>query len=346
MDHRDPSAREATFLASWEFHLRYRTHPGCVYHLLPGIAEHYDLDEDGRAWLAWLNGNTQNPVTSMLLLEASGGSIAGWEKAVAFWNEHFRALEWDTDRRHQKSKFGEATEGFAALVGPAPADAWLGAAEGGWGDLWQWVTALPYMGRLSSWSMAEFARILLGEVIPDADTLLLRDAAGSKSHRAGLAVVSGQDAAYYGWEETRDQVGDLEALGERLLSQMRASRPDHPDVTRLTLESALCTYKSWHKPNRRYPNVYADMAYLRIRKAESRFGDRFGPLWDIRRKALPTWARLESTPTDPGLSPLKQNHYLATGQPVMLGHVWPDLWSDFDTAVAEGRFGIRKDVRL
>src|SRR3546814_16017333 len=58
--------------------------------------------------------NTQNPVTSMLLLEASGGSIAGWEKAVAFWNEHFRALEWDTDRRHQKSKFGEATSGFAA----------------------------------------------------------------------------------------------------------------------------------------------------------------------------------------------------------------------------------------
>src|SRR3546814_19193808 len=97
----------------------------------------------------------------MLLLEASGGSIAGWEKAVAFWNEHFRALEWDTDRRHQKSKFGEATSGFASLVGTAPADAWLGAAEGSWDDLWAWVTALPYMGRLSSWSMAEFARILL-----------------------------------------------------------------------------------------------------------------------------------------------------------------------------------------
>src|SRR3546814_10020322 len=77
---------------------------------------------------------------------------------------------------------------------------------------------------------------------------------------------------------------------------MAERMPDHPDVTRLTLESALCTYKSWHKPNRRYPNVYADMAYLRIRKAESRFGPRFGPLWSIRREALPSWARLESTP--------------------------------------------------
>src|SRR3546814_11931165 len=118
-----------------------------------------------------------------------------------------------------------------------------------------------------------------------ADTLLRRDASGSKSHRAGLAVVSGQDAAYYGWPETKDQVDDLEALGERLLRQMAERMPDHPDVTRLTLESALCTYKSWHKPNSRYPNVYADMAYLRIRKAESRSGPRVGPLWSIRREA-------------------------------------------------------------
>src|SRR3546814_9116637 len=92
------------------------------------------------------------------------------------------------------------------------------------------------MGRLSSWSMAEFARFLLGEGIPDADSLLLRDASGSKSHRAGLAVVSGQDAAYYGWPETKDQVDDLEALGERLLRQMAERMPDHPDVTRRSEE--------------------------------------------------------------------------------------------------------------
>src|SRR3546814_13339148 len=105
------------------------------------------------------------------------------------------------------------------------------------------------MGRLSSWSMAEFARILLGEGIPDADTLLLRDASGSKSHRAGLAVVSGQDAAYYGWPATKDQVDDLEALGERLLRQLAERMPDHPSVPRPTLESALGPYKSWPKPN-------------------------------------------------------------------------------------------------
>src|SRR3546814_6645881 len=106
MDHRDPSAREETFLASWEFHLRYRTHPGCVYHLLPGLAEHYGLDEPGRAWLAWVNGNPQNPVTEMLLLEVTGGPNAGWDKDVAFGTEHFRGLGRDPDPRQQKSKHG------------------------------------------------------------------------------------------------------------------------------------------------------------------------------------------------------------------------------------------------
>lgn len=344
IDHRDPERREEMFLRSWEFHIRFRTHPGCVYHLLPALAR--GLDDDERAWAVWLNGNTQNPVTTSLLLDASGHSIVGWREAVSFWNDNFKALEWDTDRRHQKAKFGEATEKFVASVGHRPAEAWARPAAEGWPALWRWVTSLPYMGRLSSWSMAEYARILLPG-IPDADTLLLGDASGSRSHRAGLAVVAGSpvpEAAYYEWAQTADRVDELAALGERLLTTMRSRLPDHPDVTRLTLESALCTYKSWHKPNRRYPNVYADMAYGRIRAGERKFGPRFAALWRARAEALPRPLRLEDSPTDPGLCAVKQNYYRLTGAPVMLGHLWPDLWSPFDQAVTEGRFGLRKDV--
>lgn len=345
IDYRLPQHRPKMFLLSWEFSLMHGTFPGCVYHWLPWIADACGLDDDRRAWLAWLNGNTQNAVTSLMLLDASGGSATGWQGAVDFWNRRFADLEWDTDRRHQKGKFGEATAAFIDRVGTAhPAEEWLAAAAGGWPAMWAWATSLPYMGRLSSWSMIEFSRILLGPRIPDADTLMLGDASGSNSHRNGLAVVSGCDAAYWTWADTRDRVPDLDRLGEQLLAQMQAARPQDPAVARLTLESALCTYKSWHKPNRRYPNVYADMAYNRLRRAEARFGHRFSLLWEGRRRALPRWARLEDNPLDPGLSPVKQNHYRETGQPVMLGHVWPELWSDFDTAVAEGRFGIRKDV--
>src|SRR3546814_11506488 len=64
MDHRAPSAREETFLASWECHLRYRTHTGCVYQLLPGPGEHSGLGEAGRPWLAWRPGSPHNPITT------------------------------------------------------------------------------------------------------------------------------------------------------------------------------------------------------------------------------------------------------------------------------------------
>jgi hypothetical protein len=340
-DYRDPRLRRETFLRSWEFHLKFRTHPGCVHHLLPAIAEAYSLDRNGLAWLTWLNGNTQNPATSLLLLDESGGSSEGWGQAVTFWDTYFAELQWDTDRRYQKAKFGEATEAYIRTVGHDGAAEWERYGALGWKPLWKWVMSLPHMGRLSSWSMSEYARILLGSAdIPDADDLMLRDGDGSRSHRDGLAVVSGYDAAYWTWKETKGIVDDLEELSEELLEE---GKKRHHEAARLNLESALCTYKSWHKPNRRYPNVYADMAYYRIKKAEEFFGQQFEVLWEARRGALPQWARLEDNPYDPGLVPVKQNHYLNTGQPIMLGHVWPELWSDFDEAVSLGAFGERKD---
>lgn len=335
-DWRLPEHRRKVFLDSWEFHLMFGTLPGCVHHLLPAIAEHYELDDDGRAWLVWLNANTQNPAMSLLLLEASRGSAAGWQGAVDFWNTNFSKLDWDTDRRHQKGKFGEATQKFIAYGGEGSYNWWAEAGLLGWKTTWAYANNQPYMGRLSAWSMIEYARILFGpDVIPDADDLMLRDADGSRSHRAGLAVVSGYEGAeYWGWPETRPFLPELETLAYGLMLEMTNRCRDKPyQPSRLDLESALCTYKGWHKPNRRYPNVYADMAYLRLRRAEERFGGRFGLLWEARAAALPDWARLECTPGDPGLKPAKQNHYRETGEVIMMGHVWPKYWSSFDEEV-------------
>lgn len=339
-DWRLPEHREEAFLAFYRFHLLYQSHPGCVYALLPAIAEAYDLDEDQRAWLVWLNGNTQNAVTTLLLLEAAP-TPDRWADAVAFWNAHFKALEWDTDRRHQKSRFGEATEAWHLNYGYRPAEQWLEAGAQGWDDTWRFAIGQPYMGRLSSWSMIEYARILFGHDIPDAGTWMLEDKSGSKSHRNGLAVVKGYDAVYWdaGTPDMLGMVGDLEAYADRLLAQV-----SHPDAGRLTMESALCTYKSWYKPNRRYPNVYSDMMYQRIRRAESRFGRTFDLLWEARRDHLPDYLRLEDQPNDPGLASAKQNWFRETGEIVMMYRDWPTLEpSGFDLAVERGDYGIRKD---
>ena len=342
-DWRAPENRREAFQRSYTFHLKYRTHPGLVYQFLPAIAEARGLDADGRAWLAWLNANTQNPATSLLLLDAAP-HWTDWRSAVDFWNTHFAELEWDTDRRHQKSKFGEATSRwFEGLVDDlaTPAEAWARASADGWPRAWRYALGLPYLGRLSAWSGLEFARILLGpDVVPDAGEWLLEDKSGSQSHRNGLALVAGYDSVYWPADAaaTLGIVEELTEFADELLAEAQERNPGHPDVGRLTMESALCTYKSWHKPNRRYPNVYADMAYNRIRKAEARFGDRFQVLWEARAQWLPEALRLESNPLDPGMVPAKQNHYLTTGQPIMLDLDWPDMDNDFAAAVRRGDY--------
>jgi hypothetical protein len=313
-DWRLPENRWEGFLRFYEFQLHTKGHPGAVYMLLPAVADALELDEDGRAWLVWLNGNTQNIVTSLLLLEAAP-SHHEWPAAVDFWNTHFRDLEWDTDRRHQKSKFGEATETWADR-NPNPAQGWFRAAQGGWPETWKYATSQPYMGRLSAWSMTEYARILMGPAIPDASTFLLEDRAGSRSHRNGLAVIAGYDGAEHWDADVADLLGvvpELQTLSERLLAQA-VIRTGHPDVSRLTMESALCTYKSHYKPNRRYPNVYHDMMYNRIRRAEERFGDRFEILWKTRREQLPAELLVETNPARNRLTPEKQNWFRETGE--------------------------------
>lgn len=347
LDWRLPENRRECFMRFYSFHLKYRSHPGLVYSFLPAIAEAYDMDEDQRAWLVWLNGNTQNPASSMLLLEAAPTHYQ-WQDAVDFWNENFKALEWDTDRRHQKSKFGVATEQWVEqLDGRSPAAGWLAAGMLGWADTWKYAIDQPYMGRLSSWSMIEYARILFGDDVPDAGTWMLNDVSGSKSHRNGIALVSGYDSTF--WEGDVPKmlgiVEELEQYGDSLVAEAHERNPGHPDVGRLTMESALCTYKSWHKPNRRYPNVYSDMAYNRIRKAEVRLGHHFDLLWETRERTLPEHLLLEKNPHDPGLTGVKQNHYLETGDPIMMDHEYPDMKNAFNDAVELGLYGERKDPK-
>lgn len=340
VDLRRPEYRRETFMRFYGFHLRHRSHPGCVYSLLPALA---DPDPECRAWVAFLNGNTQNPVTTSLLLEAAP-TIEDADALVAFWREHYRDLAWDTDRRYHKARFRDAVDGYVVAVGRSQ-EAWWRRPQS-WEALWAQLTALPTFGRLSAWSYAEYGW-LLGLHEHDASTLMLEDLDGSRSHRNGLAIVSGHDeldwhASNPGFDGrySRAQLGMLAEVGTELLAEARA-RTGHPDASNLTLESALCTYKSWHRPRRRYPNVYADMAYDRLRWAEARWGDRFGWAWEARARDLPEYLRLEAEPRDPGCVPAKQDHYRLTGETVMMGWEDPQLWSSFDSKVQAGSFGTR-----
>jgi hypothetical protein len=346
-DFRRPEYRREVWQRFYSFHLRYRAHPGGVYYVLPAMADAHGWDAEQRAWAAFLNGNTQNPVTTLLLMGA-GDRPQRADSVLAYWRAAYPLLAWDTDRRHHKSRLDESVAGYVALTRGGQESYWRAAAVDGWPGVWRAATAIPTLGRLSAWSYLEYLRILRVGNVPDADTLLLGDRDGSRSHRNGLCLVTGRDEWMW-WDRNPgfdgayppDLIDDLAADGESLFAEAQWRNPGHPDVGYLTLESALCTYKSWHRPRRRYANVYNDMLYDRLRVAEQRFGPRFDVIWQARRAALPSYLRLEDNPNDPGCVPAKQDHYLNTGEVIMMDRDWPCFTNGFAAQVAAGAFGVR-----
>jgi hypothetical protein len=130
-------------------------------------------------------------------------------------------------------------------------------------------------------------------------------------------------------EYTDDIIKWLNYEADLLLGEAR-NRIDHKDVSYFTLESTLCCYKSWHRPNRRYPNVYNDMFYYRIKTAEQNWGRSLPLFWSAREQYLPDYLRLECTPNDYGLKPLKMNFYRKTGQVIMMHNEWDCFGNDYN----------------
>lgn len=337
LDFREPRYRREVFLRFYEFHLRYRSHPGCVYYLLPELAKRGRWTAEQKLWFAFINGCTQNPVTSWFIFREFP-ELAGLDefRLASWFREHYPKLAFDTDRRYFKKSFLECVAAYRPLVDGSQKQAI--ESVGNFGRLWAWGSRnLRYFGRLSLFSYLEY--LSLSGIAVECDTLFLDDIAGSRSHRNGLCKVLGRDDL--DWHDSNPQFdgGYAPATLAWLKVEAAALLKDaqkairSADVGYFTLESTLCTYKSWHRPNRRYPNVYNDMLVERIRHGERAMGERLDVFWGIRRDALPAHLRLEDNPTDPGLVPEKQNHYLRTGQVIMMDVEWPCFRNDFNDRV-------------
>ena len=341
LDFRRVEYRREVFLRFYEFHLRYRSHPGAVYYLMPYLAETYDWGMEQKLWFAYLNGNTQNPVTSYIIMHHFP-TLADLDLAeLQEWfsqSRTYRNLQWDTDRRYHKGGFVGNVQNYQELIGGQTQQQFFQdlcqheTPAANFRATWDVVSRnFRSFGRLSTFSYLEYVRIM--GVNLDCDQLFLDDRAGSRSHRNGLCIVNGQDEL--DWHQSNPtfkgvysdtQLETLSALGADLLSDMQQrvqGKAWAKDVSYFTLESALCTYKSWHRPNRRYPNVYNDLGHDRIRYAEHRWArPSMKVFWQGRRTCLPKYLRLEDQPKDLGCVPIKQNFYRATGQVIMMEHDW------------------------
>ncbi len=304
-DYRLPENRAEYFEKLYELNLVHGIMPGLVYLYMPALAQHYGWEAEQKLFFAFLNGLTQNPITSLRLFYRLGEEVppagAKLTQFDVWFNENWDTLQFDTDRRYQKKDTVEAIKKYAQLVYEHGSQENMLTGKP-YKDLWKLVRE-NYLsfGRLSSFSYLEY--VYLNGFGADCDNLLFEDKSGSKSHRNGMLFLLGQDQLVWDKRLDNGQTGEdsnfkkmceyLSTYAENRLTRFATRNPEVPDVSKFTLESNLCTFKN-HFFGRRAPGSYADMAWERIEWAESRGQSEYTSVFkDIRSDRLPEWLRME-----------------------------------------------------
>jgi len=347
MDFREPRYRREVFLRFYEFHLKYKSHPGAVYFAFPWLADKFKMDMETKLWFAFINGCSQNIVTTYIIFQKFPTlKNLKLEQLSSWWENNQQKFKagsgWDADRKYFKygktgfpncvASYKENVDKFGSQVDLFNSLSYTNDKSKNFQNTWDYVrTNFMSFGRLSAFSYLEYLRIQ--GVNLDCDNLFLEDIDGSRSHRNGLCKVLGRDDLDWWKQDLKYDATTIEWLkveGELLLNEAKA-RFGHlyEDVSYFTLESTFCCYKSWSRPKRRYPNVYMDMFHDRIKYAESEWDMSLDLFWQMRKECLPEPLRLEDNPKDPGLVPEKQNHYLTTGQVIMMDKEWECFENDF-----------------
>ena len=324
-DYRMPENRREYFDALYSMNLHHGVMPGLVYLYMPELAEHFRWDDEQKLWFAVINGCTQNPITSLIKFNKFPEPPATpekWGQMNAWFNAHWSELQFDTDRLKNKRNTVKALftywKAVKELAAGSQARFWSGLT---FKQAWERADMIFSFGRLSKFSYLEYVRIMgFGS---DCDDMMFEDFDGSRSHRNGALFLLGKDdivfdkrasngfdGKYHDFKKMCDWLENwcVEYLGRRVLND------HHPHSGRFTLESQFCQFKNGFF-KRRYPGVYADMAWERIQKYDELGFSRDVEVFKaIRAAHLPDWLRVE-TEVKPVARALRAAQFADTGFP-------------------------------
>lgn len=305
IDYRKKENRWNFFEQLYKMNLTQGVMPGLVYLYMPELARRLQWNAEDRLWFAFLNGLTQNPITTLQIFKRLPHVPKASDDLSSFsdwFNEKWEELQFDTDRRYQKKESVQSIKVYSGLVEEYGTQENM-LSNRPYEELWKLVYNRYFsFGRLSSFSYLEYVH--LNGFGADCTDLMFGDKSGSKSHRNGMLLLTGQDDLvddkrmknnFPGYSDFSGMVNSLEAKASEFLKEYKNENPGVPNVGNFTMESNLCTFKN-HFFGRRYPGVYADMAFERIERAEAR-GIDCEIFKDMRAELLPSWLRCESERT-------------------------------------------------
>ena len=349
MDFRRPEYRKEVFIRLFEFHTGLGIQPGLVYLYLPEIAISENWNMENRLWAAFLEGICENPCTVWAITRYFPELPRSVEQIKDFENWHYhnwKKLDYDRDTRYNKGHAVQQLKSYVENIGSYSQEEFFGKLlydkdpKIWFNNIWKAVNKFYKFGRLTSWSYIEFIKILTNWSF-EYSSLMMNDLEGSKSHRNGCLRVMGRDDLEW-WKGSNNGITkhnfdicyNTELYGYYLMDILKHRFKNKEWYNRIglqTLESTLCTFKNCFH-GERYPNIYTDMSYDRIKKAEDLWGKSvdFQIFWKIRKEKLPKALLLECNPKDPGLKPIKQNYFRNTGNLPMLSILDPVFRCDWD----------------
>lgn len=347
-DYRLPENRLEVFKDFYWLHSKYGIHPGLVYLYLPILTK--DMTQEQKYWVAFLEGCTQNPNTVYAILKYFPDRPYTEEEVKMFEEFHnyvYDKLDYDTDRIHHKGQLVKQLIKYNEIVGPSSVDMFERQLYSE--DPKQWFTNVFEFilnkvwgfGRMSAWSYTEFIKICCN-LKYEFCNYYMTDHDSSMSMRNGLLLLYGYDDLHI-WKELpnnpKTHSKELMEWAEqevRALEQYLKTQYTDIEVKAETLESILCAFKNMIR-GRRYPNIYTDMSYDRIKKAESLWGNQidFSIFWKIRETYLPKELLKEfnyngyiNDTEEKGVHKGKQMYFRETGQPLFLDLFFDKYKSD------------------
>jgi len=330
VDYRLPQHRRAYFHSLYEMTLQYGVSPNLVYLYLPALAKHYGWTAEERYWYAFLNGLTQNCITSLRLFNVCPAvpTAAELQRLGQYFSDNWSSLQYDTDRRYQKAETIDAIAAYAQAVDNSGGTQERMLSGKSFAQLWATARSYKSFGRLSAFSYLEY--LYISGLGADCSSMFFNDRSGSRSHRNGILYLLGLDTLVWDRRSGNGFDGnysDFEQLcvyleyHAGLLLQQQAERQLHPHACRYTLESVLCTFKN-HFFGRRYAGVYADISWQRIQWADDRGQREHTEVFKaIRAQHLPVWLRDECSAADQPSIAARAGMFPSTGQPYRMEYL-------------------------
>lgn len=330
-DYRLKENRLEYFTRLYGMNLQHGVMPGLVYLYMPTLAEHYGWDAEQSLWFATINGFTQNPITSLRIFQQlpecppAGAALGRFD---TWFNEQWETLNFDSDRLKNKRNTVAGIKSYAQLVSEHGGfQSLLWARDQPYTEAWGKANSVHSFGRLSTFSYLEYVRIMgYGAQCTD---LMFEDFDGSRSHRNGALFLQGADTLVYDKRSGNEFSGKYDNFkpmcdwlldeSNKFLRGFATHNPDVPDVGYFTLESCYCQFKNGFF-KRRYPGVYSDMAWDRIKWYDERgMSELTEPFKAIRAAHLPEWLR-EECEVQPVLRAKKASQFADTGTPYRAEH--------------------------